>query len=155
METIKEAKDFLNLHYKKGIACPCCDQFVKEYKRKVYGRIARLLIHLYHIDRAIGSGYVHIDMICEGITEKGSGDFAKLQFWGLVELQENTDPKKKTSGYWRITDFGKNFVEDKVKIPKYVHILIGKARKFSGPEVGIRACLGKEFNYAKLMSDEW
>lgn len=153
METIAEAKAHLNANYKEGVKCPCCEQFVKEYKRSIYARVARLLIELYKIDYTFAGPYryVHIDDICRNVTDKGSGDFAKLQFWGLVHLEENEDTKKKTSGKWMITETGKEFVLRKRSVQKYVHILLNKVRKFSGPQVTIDDCLGKDFDYAELM----
>jgi hypothetical protein len=43
MKTITEAKDFLNENYKDGCICPCCNQTVKLYKRKLNSGMARVL----------------------------------------------------------------------------------------------------------------
>jgi len=42
---------------------------------------------------------------------------------------------KPTSGLWRITARGHQFVAGHVTIPKYAHILYGKLEQFSGPSL--------------------
>jgi hypothetical protein len=153
METIKEAKDFLNKNYKDGVQCPCCNQYVKEYKRKIYSRIARMLISLYHLDRRMPGEYFHVDDITRGVTDKGPADFPKLVHWGLI-LEKPKDPNdktKRTSGYWKITEQGQKYVEKKIAFPRYIHLLNGSFRKMSGPIEDIEQALGEDFNYEELM----
>lgn len=127
--------------------CPCCDQLVKVYQRKVSGVAARDLIKF---SRTSTEGeYRHISKIQ---LASGGGDFAKLQLWGLVIEETNSDTGKRTSGMWCITDKGRKFVEGSVLLPKYVLIYNGRFLGFDGEDVTIEECLGNKFNYSELMS---
>ena len=127
--------------------CPCCDQMVKIYRRKVSGVAARDLIKF---SRTSADGeYRHISKIQ---LASGGGDFAKLQLWGLVEEELNFDTGKRTSGMWCITKKGRDFVAGNVHVPKYILIYNGKFLGFDGDQVTIEECLGNNFNYSELMS---
>lgn len=150
METLKEAKNHLRENYERGVNCPCCGQFVKKYKRSVYARIAKYLINLYHLNKHDSSKYFSVDEI----KVKGDGDFAKLLYWNLIEEmpKNETDTHKRTSGFWRITPLGKDFVENKIKISKYALVYNSKLLGFEGEQTSIIECLGKDFNYQELIS---
>ncbi|MCI0664793.1 MAG: hypothetical protein L0220_27335, partial [Acidobacteria bacterium] len=45
--TLAEARHLLETLLPVGHACPCCDQFAKEYRRLINSGIARALILLY------------------------------------------------------------------------------------------------------------
>lgn len=146
METIKEAKDFLRASYVRGATCPCCGLFVKLYKRKMGSVMARCLIRLSHLD-----GYVHVREIVQGISDTGTNDFSKLLYWGLIEELPNKDAKKKTSGYWRITPKGRDFVNRRIMVPRHVFVFNAVALKFSDETTSIIDALGAKFDYHELM----
>lgn len=82
-----------------------------------------------------------------------NGDYAKLRFWGLVQpsSDEPTD-EKKASGFWRITEEGKRFVENKIKVKEKAFLFNNKCYGFNGKEINIIEALGNKFNYSELMS---
>src|SRR5581483_4009600 len=87
--TIAEAKQILRDEWEQGLKCPCCTQFVKLYKRKIYSTPARGLIELYRLhQKNPQQAYFHISDI-ESMRKSGGGDFAKLMYWGLVAEKEN------------------------------------------------------------------
>ena len=148
METIKEAKQFLTERYEEGVTCPCCKQHVKLYKRKLYSTQMHSLIRLVRFDQRV-PGYYHITKI--SATGHG-GDFSKLEPFGLVVQQVNEDTKKKTSGMWRPTKTGIDFVYGRVKLPAFAKIYNGKVREFATEMVDIRQALGEKFDYNELMN---
>lgn len=128
--------------------CPCCERFAKTYKRKLYSTMAYQLIKLRKLSKE--DSWVHISQIS---TRVGPGDFTKLRYWGLVISKPNEDdPTKKESGYWKITEKGRLFVEDKLSIKKYAVILFDDVINYSGSEITIKECLGSKFNYEELMA---
>jgi hypothetical protein len=146
LNTIQEAKEYLYENLNEGAPCPCCKQFVKEYKRIIHSAMAKGLITLYRR----GRGYYHLEEI--GLTRTEHGDFAKLAYWGLIERDENDDEStKRTSGRWRITDRGVQFTLGNIEVIKYAHVYNGKILKLSGDNVDIFNRLGKKFDYSKLM----
>ena len=150
--TVEEAKQHLRDNWLAGTKCPCCNQNVKLYERKIDGRCAKSLIELYQFDDQ-RPDYYHVGDL--PTYYKGGGDFAKLRFWGLIEEKpkDPDDSTRRTSGFWRITDRGRDFVEGRITVPRTVMIY---NRKFYGYEdekdvVSIKQCLGTQFNYEETM----
>ena len=150
METIKEAKQHLRANFKhKGTNCPCCGQFVKLYKRKLGSVMARTLIQLYKMDKEFN----HVREIVKGISETGTNDFSKLAYWGLIDEMSNDSLAKRTSGFWRITPKGRQFVERKITVNQYALIYNRLCEGFSVETINISEALGKKFNYNELMTN--
>ena len=151
MLTIQEAKTHLRENFDKGTGCPCCGQFVKRYRRSIYGTMARMLIAFYRLKHP---GFMHVNDVIRltGLADYRCGDWAKLVYWGLIEEKsKGKNEDKRTSGYWRITDRGKEFVEGALTVPKYIYLYNQKYMGNDGPEVHIRDCIGKKFSYEELM----
>lgn len=138
-----------------GENCRTCGQLVKLYKRPISGMEAARLIRLYVASKNNPKKeFFHLrDFSPAGYN--ASADFHKLKYMGLVEEKpaESSD-EKKNSGYWKITDNGKLFVETKSTVPKYALIFDGKLFGFMGPNQSINDRLGKKFNYGDLMAGE-
>jgi hypothetical protein len=144
-ESLEDAKAKVAAALDEGITCPCCQQFAKRYRRKIHAGIARELIRLYQLGKAMD--WVHVRQL-----DSGGGDLAKCLYWRLVEERGKTDDTgAKTSGYWRIADAGRAFVERRMSIEKYALVYDGALEGFTGPKVDIVACLGSRFSYAELM----
>lgn len=151
--TVTEAQTWVNANKEIGCICPVCEQVAKIYKRNIYSTPCRDLIKLYRLQKKGDPAvYYHYTKF----LSNASGDFAKLTYWGLVEKKplEVTDEDKKSSGYWRMLPKGILFVENKIKVPKYIFIydtkLVGLATNDN--EVSIFDALGKKFNYSELMN---
>lgn len=141
-------------NWETGVDCPCCNQLVKLYNRKLYSTPAAYLVNLYRLDRKNPKQvYWHVTEIQKVII--GGGDFSKLMYWGLITEQpkDEDDDSKRTSGYWAITDKGRDFVRGKITVPSHVRLFDGKSYGFTGKQVTIHHVLGNKFNYAELMGD--
>lgn len=149
--TLPNAKKYLEQNYEKGCECPACCQMVKLYKRPLNAPMAAGLISLY---KKGNGNFMHITDILDGLKgSNGGGDFAKLRYWGFIEEEANDDSAKRTSGSWKITPRGKEFVENKMKVPSHVHLYNGKRRGFAQETVvSVISALGKHFDYAELMN---
>ncbi len=141
----------------EGADCPVCTQRVQYYRRSIYNKMARCLIVLYHLNRRDTSQYHHINDITKGVTDS-SGDFAKFLYWGLIEQKpkDDSDKKKKTSGFWRITEKGKRFVRGEVRVWKQAIVFNSKCYGFvtkddQADSLTIQQALGADFNYSELM----
>jgi hypothetical protein len=152
IDTLAEAKKELRENWEKGTRCKCCGQQVKLYRRKLYSVQARGLIELYHLDKAL-PGYYHISQI-ESQRKSGGGDFAKLLHWRLVREMPNGDGGKRTSGMWSITPRGRQFVEQRLRVPSHILLYDGRLMGFADSTVDIAEALGKRFNYTELMRNE-
>ncbi|MGE0527391.1 MAG: hypothetical protein AB7G93_00825 [Bdellovibrionales bacterium] len=151
--TLKEAKDWLRARLGKGERCPCCNQLAKMYERKLYSSMAAAIIYFYKsFDH---SKFHHKSELLKNqalATTLGGGDFAKLALWGLIEEKpKDTSEDKRTSGYWKISQKGIDFVLGKQRLPSHVRIYDGKVFGFTGDKVLVTDCLGKKFSYVELM----
>lgn len=145
---IAEAKaDTMKLARDKGCDCPVCGQFVKVYRRTINKATARQLAQAY---KKFGVGQAfHISDIFPG----GGGDFAKLRYWKLISEIENDNPDKKSSGKWRVSLTGSNFIKGIIVVSKYALIYDGKFLDFDGGEtITFQDCIGEGFSYQELMS---
>jgi hypothetical protein len=136
--TLLEARQWLSEHVDEGAICPCCDQPAKVYPRNLSSGMAVALIKIYHSGGALD--YIKTRYI------DNSGTLSKLRHWGLIEMADQR-------GYWKMTEIGVRFVEDRIKIPKFI-ILYNKS--FLGyddsEETTIREALKAPFDYDEMMT---
>lgn len=154
MDTLREAKDFLRKNWHKGTNCPCCSQKVKLWKYQIHSTMATVLIELYHMTP---NEYHHHDDLWRIVKDKFNfqavhcGDFSKLALWGLIEpMPKDYDSNKKATGNWKITEKGKMFVENKIKVSKVLFVFNGKIWGEEG-EVYILDTLRKKFDYKNMI----
>lgn len=129
-----------------GIDCPCCDQRVMVYKRRISSGTVRRLAKLLKAHRKTKQPWVHHTKV-----DSRGGDFAKLRHWGLIKEMPNFSHEKRTSGFWKITPKGMDFLWNRVSVPTYVYIKNNKIMEWSKQKTNIKETMGKDFNYADLM----
>jgi hypothetical protein len=154
-----EVRDWLRIQVKGGdaVECPCCAQNCKIYRRSLPNATARVMIVLWRRDE--GRGYTFLpDMLdALGMTSlKGTphqGGYGVIgHHWNLMEHKPGKRPDKSPrNGYWRLTDLGRDFVQEKITVQKYAHVYAGRCLKLSGPPWSIRDALGSKFRYDDLM----
>lgn len=147
METLKEAKQYLRDNWEKGTDCPCCGQRVQLYKRKVSSTAAQSLILLVKKYKA-EQRYYHVT---ELEAPASGGEFARLRWWGLINEAENDDSMKRTSGYWKPSELGILFVENKIEVPAYKMMYNAKPQSTSEETINIIQALNEVFDYSELM----
>lgn len=141
MHTVAQARAKLRdaLVAGESSTCPCCDQFVKLYRRKLNAGMAHSLITLL---RASGTQWAHVP----SVTGRQSSEEAKLRYWELIEAH----PER--SGYWRVTELGEQFVLGRATVPSHVLLYNNRFLGLDGDSVSIVQCLGEKFSYAELMA---
>lgn len=159
--TLKEVKAFLRAGFTKGVDCPACGQHVQQYEYKLFATSAFALIELYKLDQRSpnGSGdFFHIKDYAEASGNRlRAPHFAELRFWGLVVKAPNDDPKKKASGYWAITQKGREFVRGLIPVPSRILVFNNKFCGFSDKAVDIKIneALGNDFNFEEVMGEDF
>lgn len=141
--TLDEARTRLFRQIEAGTHCPCCEQHVQMYRRKLHRGMALQLIEFVRKYKAAHGRWVR--------APRPSGDFGKLEFWGLIEPRINTKRSTRTSGYWRPTDKGLRFVRGEIAVDAFALIYNNRIQGFEGPTVTISDCLGQPFSYEELM----
>lgn len=137
----------------KGYNCPCCGQLCKRYYRKLNCNQAMTMIALF---RKKKFGFVRIEEFLRVHGYPRSGDFPYLVHWKLLEKMEGkrTDGSNR-NGFYKLTDKGRQFVMEQIKVPQTLIYYNGKCEGFEGKEVGIREALGKKFDYRELLEGDY
>lgn len=129
--------------------CPTCGRFAKVYYRSIHTSVALQLIQIYKLGGA--EMYIHTSkLIPKGVS--GAGDFSKAQYWELVKEMPHTPGKKKSSGYWMLTELGVEFVKGNVSVTKYALVYDTRVIDMKGKLVSITECIGNKFDYEDLMA---
>lgn len=154
LKTLQEAQDWVIDRFYDGVTCPCCEQFVKVYRRKITSVCAFGLVVLMKTDPY---GFVHMPSFWHKIRLEpmfgaafNGGDWAKLRFWGVIMPMESTTGAERT-GFWRLTQTGRNFVNGAIVLPKYKFFYNGEVLEEGDEVVDIREALGSNFNYDEIM----
>jgi len=142
------------LHAGQPTSCPCCDRVTKIYKRHLHHSTCRTLIDIYKLSAAYKQNlysdheWVHVSQL-----KIVSQDFHIAKHWFLIEQKpkEPDNKRKKTSGYWRITEKGRAFICGEISIPEWVHTYNKQVLGFTGDPVSMQDCLGEKFDYKQLM----
>jgi len=142
-KTLAEAKQYLRNNFKTGTECPCCGKYVKAYKRKLNAGMCRALIIIYKLTK--NGNTIHVQ---SKFTELGlratTMDYAYLEKWSLIE-------QKGDNGYWKVTQRGKEFVEDDIDLPEYALVYNGNVYKWADNLVNIETALTEEFDLEEIM----
>lgn len=157
--TLDDSRAWLASRINDGAACPCCAQFAKVYRRPLTGSMAYVLLLIERWTRtSMRTEWLHVPSYLSeqshvGVAVRG-GDWAKLVHWGLIEERPVVRADgARHAGYYRITQLGLDFVNDRVLVPKYVFLYNRKKLdRTTDKMVSIDKALGKNFNYAELMS---
>lgn len=145
-----QAKAWLRQRIRDGEKCPCCNQYVKIYKRSIHHTIAHSLIQLYRISAMTPDGWVHVPTMLRGTGERG--EVGKARYWGLVEEATEKRDDGGRAGYWRLTDIGRKFVENRWVVKRHALVFDSRCLGFEGDHISITDALGDKFDYQELMN---
>ncbi len=155
--TLEEARAFVRANQRSGTKCPCCDQYVKLYRRTLNGTMLYALSIIY---RYGGSDWLHVPSFLSreatgqmAVAVRG-GDWAKLKYWRFIEEKDIIrDDGSNRSGYWRITDDGVAFLREEFTTPSAVFIYNDKLVGFDEQKfVSAGDIKHKHFNFRELMA---
>jgi len=144
-------KDSIPLDLENGEHCPTCGQFAKRYKRSITSGPARIAIWLS--SNSAHDEWVHAPSVAPRHVLR-SNEISRLKLWGLVEEKENTATSKKCSGFWKITEKGRDYAGKKIKLPKHCYVYHKEVLGFSEETADIVDALGDHFDYRELMRGE-
>jgi len=154
--TLNEARRWLRerLRQPGAVACPCCEQIAKVYKRPLNGAMATFLIRAYRVN---GQEFFHVPTFNgeDRVTQRAmgvSGYYSMLRYWGFIEEEPTRRPDGGRAGWWRVTDAGAAFVRMETSVQKYILLYDSRLLGFEGEEVMLPDVLGRRFNYNELMA---
>ena len=148
-DTLQEARQAVQEDCEKGIKCPCCDQFVKMYKRKLNSGMALTLIRIY---RYAPFGWIHVKNFLREHKYRDNQDWTRMANWGLIkERAGKPEHGGKTYGEWRLTEKGRQFARNEISVPKRILLYNNRFLGFDDETTTIVESLGNHFNYRELM----
>lgn len=160
--SLEDAKKWLRVRFGKGAACPCCNQYVKLYKRSLNKSSAYVLLLMEcHFRGDPVEEWLHVpsyiaEMAADNPRRAAAvrGDWAKMKFWGLIEekpeVRADGSPR---AGYWKLTPLGRQFCRREVKVPSHIYVYNGEALPRTVDEqITIDDALGTDFSYDEIMS---
>ncbi len=143
---LEDARAYVVKRRPDGIVCPCCDQYAKNYVRKLNSAMAHGLILLYRYFREpTAEKFIHVERYLAKYTR--ATDVYKLRFWELIESNGSV-------GMWRITEKGKKFVLGQIKVTKKIELYNDQLIGTSDELISFVEALGEHFNFYKLMADK-
>lgn len=149
--SVEEAKQFIQENIDHGIICPCCNQFIKKYRRKLHHSMAMTLIYLCRYDKKKYE-WIYVKDFLRLYKLHNTHDWTLLKYWGLIqEKPKGEGTKTRTSGMWKVTEKGYLFIENKIRVPERIHLLNNIFLEFSDETTDVKESLGKYFNYEELM----
>lgn len=157
--TLTHARKWLFDTVEDGAKCPCCQQLAKLYKRNLNSGMARSLVWLVRQSNAnkvnglSPAGWVYLGKEAPAWLLR-TKELATTRHWGLVELKprDPEDTARRTSGIWRPTEKGVDFVHCRLRVPKRVHLYDNIQCGWSEEHVSVVEALGTKFDYASLMA---
>ncbi len=145
----------------KAFPCPVCTGTVNRYQRPPDAKAVRWLIFYYLYAKAHPTEkWVHQSLAVARHGQVG-GDWARLRHWNLIEeCPQDANTKQRggrTSGFWRITKTGIEWVEGKITIPRYIQTCMGHFEGFVTKQkkphfISVQEALANKFDHQKLMS---
>lgn len=140
---LAEAQDRVQQGREKGIDCPCCGQYVKIYKRKLNANMATFLASLVNIYE-----YTHEWVPYSKCKFRGR-DYNYITCWGLALTGRDATGKKRTTGLWKPTVKGIDFVHGTISVPTHVFLLDNEVQGFSSSTTFLADV--DRFNFSELM----
>lgn len=154
--TLAEAKQYIFDNRAAGVECPCCSRLTKVYRRKLSANLAAFLadVATKYEGSAPEKRWFHINEDFNEFRKGCGGDYTYLRFFGLFEQYPKDDFSDKSStGLWRITDKGLQFVRGEIDVPVAYFVLNNRAIGHTEETTSIEQALGDKFELAELFDD--
>lgn len=129
--------------------CQKCHRKIITYKRTITGGMAVSLknINLLSIQNP-DREFFHIN---EFLKEGGKHlDYSHLTYFGLISNKANFDSTKASSGFWKITQEGKEFLDGSLSVPKFMLVRLGFLIGASEEYVTINDIKNINFNLERI-----
>ena len=134
-----------------GGYCPVCDRWGKINKVKLTSGMARSLAWLVSKSADAENGWVNTRNDVPMFMLR-SNSIGHLKYWGLVQSREPESSKVKTSGVWRATLDGHDFVHSRLSVPSHMFVYNDAVVRMGLDYVSIADCFAEDFDYREVMN---
>lgn len=156
--TIKQAKDIMRPQLEKGVCCLICGQTAKIYKRPLTSSMCLGLILLHNHEKTFleQEAWIHLESFFKEQDCDSSirSDVPKLRFWNLIQPKEGEkEDGNPNNGYYKLTDIGRKFCREEVKVSSHVRIYNNTFYGFptDSKEISVKEALKNKFNYSEII----
>lgn len=136
----------------EGDHCPCCNRWGKINSSSITEKMALSLLWLSR-QRTNDKGFVDVINAPQWFVRSRS--YPALQLWGLIFKSPRLDSDQRSSGLWKVTVKGMEFLKNMLAIPKKVYVYDKEIEGFSSEEIYFRDCFGRNFRYSEVMADQF
>jgi hypothetical protein len=143
--TLAGAREAVMTMRHTGLACPCCDQYARVYRRRLNASMVRALLCMYV--EAGTTDYVHTPTLLAGKR----GEEARLSYWSLIRESDGERTDGGRRGWWRVTDRGELFLNGDITVPSHALVYNGRCLQLDGDPIGVRDALGSGFDLRELL----
>lgn len=150
MKTLAQARrEYAKVIKNDGGNCPCCSRWGKIHGYQVTSTHTRGMIWMFKRFRK--NEWIDLGRAPRWILRAKT--MSVLQHWKLLERKaKDVDEDKRGSGFWRLTEKGRDFIRNRTSISKYAFVFDNRVIKLSPQRVDVITTLGKKFSYNELMS---
>jgi hypothetical protein len=136
---------------REGVHCETCGQYCKVYPRRVHKAMAVALIRLY---RAGGTTAQYKPTVVAGLGSAARDECVLKHYGLLVQAAPPPEAKGRKDSWWRVTEKGADFIERRIRVPKYALLFNDICLDFSSESISIDEALGNPFDLAELLGYE-
>ena len=121
---------------KNGEICPYCFRKIKVNATKLSKPHVIALVNMYRK----GQGqYHHYD----DVQIRGNNSMSKMRYFGLISKKQNEDPTTNSSGMYRLTHKGIEFIHGNISVPEKVYTYNDTILGFTEAHVAIESIAGQ------------
>ena len=121
------------LDRKKPVKCPCCRKRATKSRRRISKRMIVSLVKMY----------VRGECDAKSLRD-GSGDYAKLRHWGLVE--------QASYGRWRVTALGRQWLQGRAEVPRIAVTYNRRFVRFDEGPMTVFDCYGSQSGFVAMFA---
>jgi hypothetical protein len=130
------------------VNCPCCGRYSKVYKRQIHKTLAIVMLKMARAEKD-EEGFVDMPNLLQDF--RAGRDFCILKYWLLIEEKPRENTKTRTSGKWKLTQFGYNFIKGNAAVAKQAYVFDDEVFRYSDEQAVIGEIVGVNFDYQTLM----
>lgn len=152
-DALQVARMELVANLDEGTLCPVCGRLAKRYRRPLNASLGRFLALLAETSAGRPDGWVHVDReMIQATDGHVARDYSVLRYFDLIEPKPNDeDPRKRTSGVWRLTGKGRRFLLGQIRVPRAVFVFADRREGMTDDSTNIEELMGEGFDYQRLM----
>jgi hypothetical protein len=129
------------------MVCPCCEQRVQTYRRKIDSYMAACLVRMYR-HAPDGEWFDKREVLRGYLTAARTEGL--LRYWNLLD-EATAEDLPRHVGMWRVTPDGGRFARGVIRVREYALLYNGCCRGLDGGFVHISDCLGDRFDLRALL----